>query len=242
GVPKPAQVPGRVGEPIRVVDAQSVGEAVPAELEHLAVRDLEDLGILDAYAGELADVEEASVPPRLLVPVEELPSQVGIGPEPVLLTRRHVVWHDVEDDAEPGLAEPPELLLAAEIVRHARRVDDVVAVRRAAARLQHRRQVQVADAEVAEVGHESARLTEAEPRPERQPGRRAQVGAHASRRRTTTERESIGTTSRAAYSAGGAAGSSVESSTNQRRPKRTGGSTNSPGSWCALNRSRKLSS
>jgi hypothetical protein len=71
-----------------------------------------------------------------------------------------VVGHDVEDQPEPG---PPrggrqrvELPLTAELVREARRVDDVVAVLGARPRLERRRQVQVADAEVAQVRQQLA--------------------------------------------------------------------------------------
>ena len=71
-VAQPFEIAGGIGEAVGVVDAQSLDEAVIDELEDLPVRLLEDLGILDADAGELADVEEAAVPARLGVDVEEL--------------------------------------------------------------------------------------------------------------------------------------------------------------------------
>ena len=61
--------------------------------------------------------------------------ELRVRPEGVLVRRRHVVRDDVEDHAEPGgmrrIAERAKLLLAAEIVGDARRIDDVVAVSRA---------------------------------------------------------------------------------------------------------------
>ena len=55
-------------------------------------------------------------------------------------------------DAEPArVAERAQRALAAELLRDPARVDDVVAVRRAVPRLEHRREVEVADAELAQV-------------------------------------------------------------------------------------------
>ena len=162
------EVLARVGEPVRMVDPQAVDEAVADELQHLAVRLLEDRRILDAHARELADVEEAAVPARVRVPVEEPRAELRVAPEAVLLLGgRHVVRDDVEDRAEAvrvgRLAERAQLLLAAEIGRDARRVDDVVAVHRAGPRLQHGREVEVRDAEIPHVGEDDlAHAPEAE--------------------------------------------------------------------------------
>src|SRR5215216_5834961 len=64
-----------------------------------------------------------------------------------------------------------------ELVRDARRVDDVVAVCRARARLERGRQIEVADPEVAQVRDELLDLPEAEPGPELEAIRRPE--AHA---------------------------------------------------------------
>ena len=85
----------------------------------------------------------------------------------------HVVRHDVEDQAEAVRAEGgrhgAEVGLAAELGVEAGRVGDVVAVGAAGARREDRRGVDVADAEVGEVGRERGRVGEAEGRGELQP-------------------------------------------------------------------------
>ncbi len=93
------EVRARVGEPVRMVDAQAVDEPLAHELEHLGVRDLEHLRVLDAHPGERVDREEAAVPAGRRIPVEELRALLGVGPERVLVDRRHVVGDDVEQDA-----------------------------------------------------------------------------------------------------------------------------------------------
>ena len=107
------------------------------------------------------DVEEAAVAPGDRVDVEELVAQLRVGPVAVGIVDRHVVGDDVEHDAQPGLVgrvgQRPELLLAAEVVGEPRRVDHVVAVLGARPRLHRRRQVQVRDPEVAQVGHQLPR-------------------------------------------------------------------------------------
>ena len=154
--------------------------------------------MVDPHAGELADVEETPVRARAPVEVEELGAPERVAPERVLVGRRHVVRNDVEHDPEPRRAEPTKLLFSAEILRDAGRVDDVVAVRRARPSLQRGRQVEVRDAEVAEVGDELARLPEAEAGPELEPVGGAQVSRHyPTRRSTTSERPSTATTPRA---------------------------------------------
>ena len=132
---EPPEVAGRVGEPVRVVDAEAVDEPVADELEDLPVETSKTSGILDADTAELTDVEEAAADTSDAgSQVEELRPQAGVAPERVLLARGHVVRDDVEDHAESGLAEPAELRLAAELLGDVGRVDDVVAVRRAAPR------------------------------------------------------------------------------------------------------------
>ena len=110
------------------------------------------------HARELADVEEAAVEARAPVEVEELRPQSRVAPERVLVPA--AMWFGTMSSMTPNPdgAELAELLLAAELLRDARRVDDVVAVRRARARLQRRREVEVRDAEVAQVRHELPRL------------------------------------------------------------------------------------
>ena len=172
GLAQPLEVAARVREPIRMVDPHAVDQALVRELDELRVRHLPHLGVLHPHAGELADVEEAAMRARAPVEVEELRAPEGVAPEGVLVARRHVVRDDVEHDGQSRRAERTELLLAAEILRDARRIDDVVAVCRARARLERRREVEVRNAQVAQVRDELARLAEAEPRPQLEPIRR----------------------------------------------------------------------
>ena len=66
-----------------------------------------------------------------------------------------MVGDQVEDESEAGVVggggQCPQPILAAELVRHAGWIDDVVTVARAGASLQRRRQVQMRDPEVAQV-------------------------------------------------------------------------------------------
>ena len=112
-------------------------------------------------------------------------AQLGVAPEAVLVARGHVVRDDVEHHPEPGRGELAERLLAAELVADPRRVDDVVAVRRAVRRLQRGREVEVRDAEVAQVRHDRERVAEAERRPRAGGGRRARQVTRAVLRSTT---------------------------------------------------------
>ena len=100
------------------------------------------------------------------VDVEEPLAQLRIGPVAVGLVDRHVVGDDVEDDAHPGLVDRvrqrPEPIGPAQVVRQPRRVDHVVAVLGARPRLHRRRQVQVRDAEIAQVRHQLRRPGEPE--------------------------------------------------------------------------------
>ena len=102
---------------------------------------------------------------RVPVDVEETGVAAGqavlehIGPPAVLLAGdRHVVRHDVEDQAHPPLAQrigqALEALGAAELVVDPAVVDHVVAVRRAGRRLEDRRDIEVADPQLVEVRHD----------------------------------------------------------------------------------------
>ena len=149
-----AQVAGGVGETVGMIHPQAVDDALAHELEDLRVGDGEDLRVLDPHGREVVDVEEAPVPAVSRVAVEEPRAQRLVGPPAVLVRDAHVVRDDVEHDRQAGGPERPQARLAPERVRDARRVDDVVAVRRAGPRLQRRREVQVRDAEVAQVRDE----------------------------------------------------------------------------------------
>ena len=175
-----------IGQTVGMIDSQPVDHPVAHQREHEPVGLLEYAVILLAHPGEIIDVKEAAVGARLGVDVEETPAQVRIGPEAVVVVSGHVVWHQVEHQAQAGsvrsLRQCPELALAAELLGDAGGVDHVVSVGRARARLQRRRQVQVRDAEVPQVGDQRARVGEAEVgsqlkairRPESDPARPAQ--------------------------------------------------------------------
>ena len=134
-----------------MVDADAVDDPVVRQLDHLLVGDLPDLGVLHPHARELADVEEAPVDACAPVEVEELGAPERVAPERVLVRRRHVVGDDVQHDSEPRVArgrrERAQLLLAAEVLRDTRRIDHVVAVRRAVPRLERGREIEMRDAE-----------------------------------------------------------------------------------------------
>ena len=173
GLAQPLEVAARICEPVGVIDAHAVDQTRLRELDDLRVRHLPDLGILHPYARELADVEETAVQAGAPVEVEELRAPERVAPERVLVAGRHVVRDDVQDDAQTRGAERAELLLAAEVLGDRGRIDDVVPVRRAGACLERRREVEVRDAELAQVRHELPRLAESEPRPQLEPVRRA---------------------------------------------------------------------
>jgi hypothetical protein len=140
------------------------------------VHELEDVVALDAHGGEVVDVEEAPVPAVSGVVVEHLGAPVLVGPPAVLVAGAHVVRDDVQHDPEPLRGQLAQPALAAENVRDARGIDDVVAVRRPAARLQRRRQVEVRDAQVAQIGDQVAYRREVELGRQLEPVRRAQDG------------------------------------------------------------------
>ena len=173
---QPLQVPRRIREAVGMIDADPVDHALVHQFEHLCVCRLEHLGILDPHSGEIPDVEEPPHGTGSPLDVEELGTGERLAPERVLLfARRHVVGHDVEDHPEAGPAESPELLLAAELLRQPCRVDDVVAVRRARARLQRGSEVQMAGAEVAQVRNELSCACEVEVREQLKPVRAAEL-------------------------------------------------------------------
>src|SRR5688572_5622198 len=102
----------------------------------------------DAVARVPVDVEPVRVR-------RALPEAEHIYPAWVARAGRHMVRHDVEDDAEPSLAnrarEGSKAVLAAELRVDASGVDDVVAVHAARHRLGDRREVEMRDAEGLEV-------------------------------------------------------------------------------------------
>jgi hypothetical protein len=177
---QPLEVAGGIGEPVRMVDPQAVDRALACQLQRQLVRLGEDALVLLAHGGQVVDVEEAAVAAGALVDVEEAVPQRRVGPVAVRVVGRHVVGHDVEDqpdaDAARGGGQRVELALAAELVRELAGIDDVVAVRGARPRLERRRQVQVADAEIAQVRQQLARLREPHGAAELEPVCRAERG------------------------------------------------------------------
>ena len=99
-----SRYPRGIGEPVGVVDAQAVDQLLLDEVEHVAVQRLEHLGLLDAHAGQLVDVEEAAVAAGPVVDVEEPLAQLRVAPEVVLVVGRHVVRDDVEHHAHARVA------------------------------------------------------------------------------------------------------------------------------------------
>ena len=99
-----------------------------------------------------------------------------VPPPRVLDARGHVVRDDVQEQPHAARLEvgrqPVERLPAAERVAQPQRVGDVVAVRRAGAGLEHRREVHVADPERLQVRQQRPDVVEAELGPELQPVRR----------------------------------------------------------------------
>jgi hypothetical protein len=228
-IAQPLEVLARVRKPVDVIHAHTVEQPVAHQLEHLPVRQLEDVRVLDAHAGQVVDGEEAPVPARVGVDIEDLRALPLVGPERVALVGGHVVRDDVEHDARRLLAERAQLFLAAQVGRDVGRVDHVVAVRRARPCLQRRREVEVRDPELPQVRYEPPRAGEVEVGPELEPVERAE-GRHQPRRRTSSERASTLTGSRAANERSSAWGSAVESSSFQRAPNRRAGSWNVTGS------------
>lgn len=123
------------------------------------------------------DVEPAGVR-RQLPFAQHLPQR-----RVVLRHGRHMVRDDVQDEPETVFArrtgQPPQTLLAAQLVPYPGGVDDVIAVRRPRYGLQHRRQMQMRDAEPGDVRDRCRGGREREVRLELQPvcggGRHANV-------------------------------------------------------------------
>src|SRR5205807_294231 len=118
-------------------------------------------------------------------------------------------------------------------------VDHIVAMRRPRAGLEGGRQIQMRDAEVAQVRDERTGGGEAERRGQLQAVGRAELGggrAHATRFRTTTDLAVTLTSVRAPWRSlpASASGSAVESSSAHCAPKRRRGSVNTRSSGCAL--------
>ena len=118
----------------------------------------EHLGVLLAYSRELVDVEETPPAAAHRVQIEVLLAQRRVGPEPVRVVGGHVVGHDVEH--EPQAGSPAAAASAAELRPPRRgppkdgRVDHVVAVGGAGPGLERRRQIEMRDPHVPQVGHE----------------------------------------------------------------------------------------
>ena len=149
-----------------MIDPQPVDEALGDQREHQLVSALEHLGVLLAHTRQIGDVEESARLSGGRVDVKEPLAQLRVGPVAVGVVDRHVVGDDVEHDPHPGLVDRvgqrPELVGAAEVVGQPSRIDHVVAVLGARPRLHRRRQVQVGDPEIAQVGHQSRRVGEPE--------------------------------------------------------------------------------
>jgi hypothetical protein len=166
---QPLEVAARIRQPVWMIDAHPVDQPLLHELDDLGVGHLPHLGILHPHARKPADVEEPPVQAGAPVEVEELRTPQRVAPEGVLVARRHVIRDDVQHHPEAGRAQLPELVLAAEILGDPGRIDDVVPVGRAGSRLQRGREIEVRDAEVAQVRHELSRLAETEARPQLEP-------------------------------------------------------------------------
>ena len=143
-----------------MIDSQAVDHSLPDQLQDLLMSGPEDVLILLAHTCHAVDVEEAPVPARDRVEVKELPAQPLVRPQAVLRAGGHVVRDVVDDQAQAGGRELTQSALAAEIPRDEAWVDDVVAVAGALARLHQRREVEVADAELAQIRHELPGLRE----------------------------------------------------------------------------------
>jgi hypothetical protein len=124
----------RVGQPVGMVDAQRVDQAVAHQAQGQRMRGLKDLGVLLADAGEVVDVEEAPVVAGGRVDVEELLAQLRVGPEAIGVVGGHVVGYEVEHDPQPGRVGSCRQLakrgLAPQILGDPGGVDDVIAVGR----------------------------------------------------------------------------------------------------------------
>ena len=217
-------------------------EAVVVEGQRVAVDpQLRHVGVVAEHRQQQAaarpvDVEVARVRRRLPVAQHRPPPRVG-----ARHLDRHVVGHDVDHDAQPELArlahQRGALRLTAQLGPREGRIGHVVAVGRAGCGVEHGRQVDRPDAEVAQVRQQRSRLGEAEPRPQLQPvgrGRNPGCGHESTRCSTTRDRpttSSVCPASRASAPAGSTTPSAVSTTTRHRSPYSPSGSVNVIGSW-----------
>lgn len=149
----------------------------------------EDLGILLAHAGQFADVEEATVTTGDGIDVEVLAPEGGIGPIVVGIVGGHVVGNDIEGDPKArlvgGARQSAKAGLPAERVRQAPRVNHVVTMHRAGPGLERGREVQMRNAQVAQIRDQRPSFTEAEVGAELEAVGGAGGGRHWTRLRIT---------------------------------------------------------
>ena len=220
---------------------------VAHQLERLRADHLEHLGILDPNARELADVEE----PPVLSPVRQSRSKnfarISGSRQNGFSSSLAAMWFGTTSRMTPeapashnarSSSSPPSA------VGHARRIDDVVPVRRSLPRL-HR----PARGRGARRRARAGRARAAARRRSRAPARAAAGTSLESppttpRRSSTIARSSTITSARAAKlrSPSSACGSAVDSSSFQRAPNRRGGRRNVTGSCPELKSSRNDSS
>ena len=242
---QPLEVAGRIGEAVGMIDPKPLDDTLFHKLESFAMGELEDVGILLPHADELVDVEEPAPD------VEDL----RIRPVRVLVDARHVVRHDVENHVETRRAQAQEFRLTAELAANTGGIGHVVSVRRAAPRLERGRQVEVRDAQAAEIRHDGPSLAKAEFGRQLESVRRAElpqgmalravyvslmdvytsingcVDSRHARRSNSMARSAIVTPPRARMiSSSVFSGSAVERTRTQPRPKRRVGSVKVTGS------------
>ena len=130
--------------------------------------------------------------------------------------------------SRPAPASCAEGRLAAEVRGDPARVDDVVAVGRAAPGLERGGEVEVAHAELAQVRHQPEGVGEPHAGAELEPVGRP----HQARRMSRIDRASRGTSARAGqvFAPSGASGSAVETTWRHRLPNRRAGSRKPVGS------------
>ena len=187
--------------------------------------------VLLAHGGEVVDVEEAPVAAGLLVEVEEAraaaPGRTSSG-----WRRRSPCGSGRCRGSAPARPRAPRAASASNS-RSPPSSSEIASGRRRrsrasepGARLERRRQVEVADAEVAQVGHELARLREAEAAAELQPvggaERRHVSRAAQQHERATARHGDVPRRRSPGPRRGSASGSSVRSSTAQRRAEALG--------------------
>src|SRR5262249_28530051 len=143
---------------VREIEAvRVVAEADLARLERLAVRTAQDRK--KNLVLPPVDVEEVHV-------ARARPVFQHAHPPRVLVARRHVVGDDVEQQSDlvplKVVVQPGEVVFRSELRIERRRINDVVSVRASLARLEDRRSVEIADAELSKVWNDSRRIRESE--------------------------------------------------------------------------------